>query len=363
MENSLTQIQLGGRKITRTEMRPFVIAEVGVNHECSLDRAKKMIDQAQEGGADSVKFQAYKARTISVKDSPAYWDRTQEPTATQFELFKKFDHFGPNEYEVLARHCQDRKIDFSCTPFDFASANFLFDLVSFYKISSSDLTNVPFLRHIAKKGKPVVLSTGASYLSEIDLAVRTIRDAGNVQLALLHCVLNYPCSVDDAHLRTIRHLRETYLDLVVGYSDHVPPDPRMLTLTYAFLEGATILEKHFTDDKTLKGNDHYHSMTKEDLRVFRENIDFYHRARGQYHKTYLSNEAAARKNARRSVVAAVNLRAGDVITEEKLTYKRPAHGISPVFIDYLIGAKMKVDVAEDTPLCFEHIESLIQPED
>lgn len=356
------QIQLGKRTVAALEKRPYVIAEVGVNHEGDLDKAKKLIDEAAEGGADSVKFQAYKAEKIAVVNSPSYWDRSQEATATQFELFKKYDKFNYKEYASLARHCEKAGVVFSCTPFDFGSADFLNDLVPFFKISSSDITNIPFLRHIAHKKKPIILSTGAATLAEIDQAVQAIRGISGAGLSLMHCILNYPCAMESAHLNIINLLKNSYPDMCIGYSDHVPADPSMLTLTYAFLMGAVILEKHFTDDKNKKGNDHYHAMDKNDLKVFRRNIEVFGKLTGRSSKDYLTQEETARQNARRSIVSAMDLKAGDKISWENIDYKRPASGISPALADSIIGAELNQDLAADTPLQFSHFRNLAKQE-
>lgn len=186
--------------------KPYLIAEAGVNY-CDtakkenlslMEAAKKYIFEAKKAGADAIKFQAYKAETLAVKNSPAYWDISKEKTKSQYQLFKKFDFFGNEEYAELYKYAKKAEIDFLVTPFDYKSADYLEDMVEQYKISSSDITNFPFLKYIAKKGKPVILSTGASYLYEIEEAVHVLQDAGCKKIALLHCVLSYPCKYEDA---------------------------------------------------------------------------------------------------------------------------------------------------------------------
>ena len=163
-----------GRRTLHPRSPPYVIAEIGVNHEGSLTQAMRLIELAAEGGADAAKFQSYTADTLASRDSPAYWDTTKEPTSSQHELFEKYSNFGEDEYVELAGHCSAVGIDFLCTPFDDRSVEFIEPLVPAYKVASADLTNLPFLGRIASKGKPVVLSTGASTLVEIDLAVDTL---------------------------------------------------------------------------------------------------------------------------------------------------------------------------------------------
>ncbi|TND05915.1 MAG: N-acetylneuraminate synthase [Bacteroidetes bacterium] len=328
--------------------RPYIIAEAGVNHEGSMDLAKRLIDEAAEGGADAIKFQTYKAETIASKDSPYYWDISKEPTRSQFELFKKYDKFWKKEYEQLHHHCGQAGIEFMSTPFDVESADFLNDLMPVFKISSSDITNLPFIEHICRFGKPVILSTGSSYLWEIRQALDTIAKYEN-EVVLLHCILNYPTADENANLGMILDQRKHFPDTVPGYSDHTLPG-KMDVLKIATLLGAAVLEKHFTHDKTLPGNDHYHAMDKEDLKHFRREMDFTFKVLGSFSKAPLASEEKSRANARRSLVAKAGIAAGETVTFEKLTWKRPASGISPKDIDQLIGKKALRDIAEDEVL-------------
>jgi sialic acid synthase SpsE len=325
--------------------RPYVIAEAGVNHEGSMELAKRLIDEAAEGGAHAIKFQTYKAETIASKDSPYYWDITKEPTRSQFELFKKYDSFWKSEYEALARHCEKAGIAFMSTPFDVASADFLNDLMDVYKISSSDITNLPFIEYMCRFGKPIILSTGASYLWEVQQAVETIARHGN-RLCLMHCVLNYPTEDQNAHLGMIKALIRHFPDHVPGYSDHTLPND-MEVMKMATLLGAAVIEKHFTHDKTLPGNDHYHAMDKEDLKHFNALMDRSFELLGSFELTALPGEEKARNNARRSLVAARPIAAGATIESGDLTWKRPAHGISPRHIDEVIGKQALRAIEED----------------
>lgn len=333
------EIKLAGRTV-RAGSRPYIIAEIGVNHEGSMDLARRLIDECKEGGADAAKFQTYKAGKLASKHSPAYWDTSKEKTESQFKLFQKYDQFGPDEYAKLAEHCGNIGIDFMSTPFDADAVEVLTPLLPVFKIASADLTNLPLLRHVAGKGKPVILSTGASTLGEVDVAVQTLRLAGCQDIALLHCVLNYPCLNRHANLNMMDGLRRAYPEIVIGYSDHTVPEDKMLVLTAAWLKGAAILEKHFTHDKTLPGNDHYHAMNKQDLRNFCDNLDFLAETMGSSFKAPLPEEAPAREHARRSIVIERPLAAGATITEADITYKRPGHGISPLQWDTVLGRKV-----------------------
>jgi len=308
-------IQLGKREINRLSA-PYVIAEIGVNHEGSMTKAKRLIELAKEGGADAAKFQSYKADTLASKYSPSYWDTDKEVTLTQHELFKKYDGFGPDQYIELAKHCQEVGIDFLSTPFDDAAIEFLDPLVPFFKIASADLTNTPFLRKVASKGKPILLSTGASSLAEIDQAVVTLTQASCKNIALLHCILNYPTENANAHLRMINGLSRAYPDRIIGYSDHTLPDEGMTSLVTSYLLGALILEKHFTFDKTLPGNDHYHAMDVYDLSRFKKILkNVNDLLGGDEFKRPIESEKISRQNARRSIVLKKELTAGHVLSE------------------------------------------------
>ncbi len=333
---------------------PYVIAEAGVNHEGSLDLAFRLIDEAKSGGADAIKFQTYRADSIAVKDSPAYWDTQKEPTESQYLLFKKYDTFWKDEYEKLKNRCVDNDIEFLSTPFDLDSAKFLNELMEVFKISSSDITNRPFIEQIADFNKPILLSTGASNKNEIDEALSWIRP-GKVTTSLMHCVLNYPTRDEDANLNMITDLKKCYPDNVIGYSDHTLPGD-MHILEIASLLGAEILEKHFTHDKKLPGNDHYHAMDKSDLAKLRLRLDRLNLLGGSSSKACLESEAPARQHARRSLVAQTQILAGTTIKDEHLTWKRPASGISPREIKEVIGKVAKVDIGEDELLLWEMIQ-------
>jgi sialic acid synthase SpsE len=334
--------------------KPYIIAEIGVNYEGSMLLAKRLVDEAHEGGADAVKFQTYKADTIASKDSPAYWDTTQEPTKSQHELFQKHQGFWKEEMNELKDYCENVGIEFMSTPFDKESAIFLNEMMDVFKISSSDLTNKPFIEFMCDFGKPIILSSGASSLSEIAEAVSWIEKKGN-PLALLHCVLNYPTPDVNANLGMLLDLKTKFPDKIIGYSDHTLPKD-MKVCEMATLLGSVIIEKHFTYDKTLPGNDHYHAMDKDDLRMFRQNLKRTFDILGTFKIASLEDEEPARKNARRSLVADKLIVKGKKITVDDLTFKRPAHGISPRFIDELLGQESLIDIEEDTVLQWNMFE-------
>ena len=343
--------------------RPYLVVEMGVNfydtalalNISPLDAAKLYIDAAAEAGIDCAKFQSYKASTIVSKNSPAYWDTTKEPTKTQYELFLKHDGFGESEYRELCEYTHAKGLDYTSTPFDYASADYLYDMVDFYKISSSDLSNIPFIHHIGSKGKPVFISVGAAYLSECDEAIRTLKESGCKDIVVLHCVLSYPTELKDANLRIIQTLKKTFPDIRIGYSDHVAPDETMITLATAYLLGAEVIEKHFTLDKSLSGNDHYHSGDPNDFKKAIYNFTMIDNILGSSEKTVFDCELIPRREARRSLVLTHDMKAGDVIKKGDLMPKRPGTGISPQFEDIIIGRKIISDLPEDTILTWSMV--------
>lgn len=351
----MTQIKFGDRMVGQND-RPYVIAEIGVNHEGSLATAKLLIESAKRGGADAAKFQTYKAGLIASKFSPSYWDTTKEPTTSQYELFTKYDAFGEAEYKELASHCKKHGIEFVSTPFDLGAVDMLDPLVRYFKIASADITNPPLLKKVAATGKPVILSTGASNIAEIDDALTILRGAGAREICLMHCILNYPTRNENAHLGMLVDLRNRYPDLLLGYSDHTLPNEQMTSLVAAHLLGAVVLEKHFTLDKTLPGNDHYHAMDEYDLARFQVNIKQVHALLGPSRsKAPIATEEISRLNARRSIVLTRDLKSGHALGEQDLVAKRPGTGISPMKWDEVLGKKIIHDLPEDHILTWDDL--------
>lgn len=335
-----------GHRVLRTGDKPYIIAEIGVNYENDIELAAEMIRRAARAGADAVKFQTYKAEKLAAADSPTYWDEKK----TQREFFKQYDKFGEAEYRYLAQVCEAEHITFVSTPFDKEAVDFLEPLVPVYKVASADITNLDLLRYIARKRKPVILSTGASTLSEIARAVEILNENGVEQVALLHCVLHYPTDYTEANLLSIPYLKKCFPEHIVGYSDHTKPDPGMAVVTAAAILGATIIEKHFTLDKSKVGNDHYHAMDPSDLILLIRNISIIWDAFGCEDRHISPGELAARKYARRSLVAAKNIKKGTRIQTEDLTCKRPCTGIPAEDFAYVVGRIAKQDIVEDTIL-------------
>ena len=333
--------------------KPFLIANIGVNYYdiaqkeeiSNMEAAKLMILEAKKSGVDAVKFESYKTENVISTECP-----------DQFELFKKYDEFGKEEFRQLAEFCDELKIKFLSTPLDFESADYLDEFMDIYSIASSDLTNIPFIQYIAKKNKPILLLTGAATINEIKRAVKAIEDVSTVDIAILHSVLSYPTAYIDANLAMIKDLAFSFPEYEIGYSDHTKPDSNMFVLTTAFNLGADIIEKHFTLDKSLPGNDHSHSMDPEDVMIFKTNIGFLSQINGMKNKQPLIYESSAIRSSRKSIVAVKDIKKGDVITSELLTFKRPGVGIPPYRIDDVIGKTALVDITEDTLMDFDMLE-------
>ena len=338
-----------------------LIAEIGVNYYdiarkegiTPLDAAKLMILKAKEAGIHAVKFQTYKAETLAAKESPSYWDTSEEKETSQYSLFKKFDSFGEKEYRELYQYSEQIGIEFLSTAFDVESADYLNEMMNVYKISSSDLNNLPFVAYQAKKNKPILLSVGASEETEIRKTVELIRKYNQQPITLLHCVLEYPTPYEHANLNKIMSLKKAFPDCYIGYSDHTKPEADFDVLKTAYNLGAQVIEKHFTLDKTLSGNDHYHAMDEKDAAKIIEAMEYIDTIRGKGDLVCLESEQVARANARRSLVSNCDIKKGTVITDEMLTFKRPASGIGAYEYDRLIGMTAAEDIEEDTVLQWE----------
>jgi N-acetylneuraminate synthase len=356
-------VNIDGKTIGNKEA--YLIAEIGVNYFDiaekrdikPLEAAKKMVKKAKESGADAVKFQSYKAEKLAAENSPAYWDTDEEETESQYELFKEYDDFGEEEFRDIADYSEEIGIDFLSTPFHKGAVDYLEDLVPAYKVASADITNLPLLKHIASKGKPIFLSTGASNIGEIDQAIRTIEEVNSdIKIAVLHCVLQYPTDEDKANLNMIKHLQEVFPQHTAGYSDHVPPDESMMTLINSWMKGAKVIEKHFTLDKTLEGNDHYHAMNPGDIKKFRKNTSRVNKTSGKNFKEPLDVEQDSRKHARRSLVAKEKIKEGEKLKKDKISVKRPGTGISPKYLEKIEGIKSETKIQKGQIISWKNLK-------
>jgi sialic acid synthase SpsE len=337
-----------GKNYLNDKTLPYIIAEIGVNHETSITQAKKMILLAKKSGLNAVKFQTYKAENLVIKNSPAYWDIKKEKTTSQYKLFKKLDKFDNKDYLELYNYSKKIKIDFLSTPFDLDSVDFLKKIVPAFKIASADINNFPLLKKISLTKKPIILSTGASTIKEIQAALKILKKNGSKNISILHCILNYPTINKHANLKMITSLRKLFPNNLIGYSDHTLPDSSMLPCLTAYQLGARIIEKHFTFNKKLKGNDHYHSMDYKDAKNLILQIKNYNSLLGTAKKkSFIYTEKKSRKFARRSIVSLKDIRIGEVFSNLNITTKRPGTGVSPMLWPKLIGKKAKNNIKED----------------
>lgn len=326
----------------------FIMAEAGVNHNGSLERAYEHLREAKKAGCDAIKFQTYTARALTTKKAPKYW-KVGDDDLTQFETFSKLDAFSLENYKKVVAYAKKIGIIFFSTPFDLDSVDVLEKIrVPAYKIASADITFFPLLRKIARTKKPIILSTGASTIGEIEEAVEYIRSFGNNKIILLHCILSYPTRAEDANLLMIDDLRRAFPGIPIGFSDHTF-EP--LTPAFAVMRGACVIEKHFTVDKSLPDSpDHKLGVDPEEMKTLVDAVRLAEKCLGQMHRAPLKSEQAARKLARRSLTAAVDIKKGTVITERMLLGKRPGTGIPTKFMDAVVGRTARRDIPEDTTL-------------
>jgi len=334
----------------------FVVAEAGVNHEGDLDTALRMVRAAATAGAGAIKFQTYTASRLATRSSRAYWDESEEPTETQFELFSRFDSFGEAEYRRIADECVSSGIAFATSAFDVESIYWLEDLVAVFKIASGDITNVPLLVRVAETRKPVLLSTGASTLGEIEEALAVLESEGSGQVAILQCTLAYPTPTEFAAVGGLRQLAAVFPDRPLGYSDHTVPPDSFGVIAAAYALGARVIETHFTLDRTRRGNDHYHSFEPSELARLVADLEQLRALLGPPVKRVLPVEERARVGARRSVVARIDIARGTRLTAHMLDLKRPAGGVPPVFLARLDGWRAAADIPEDTTLQWTMLE-------
>ena len=331
----------------------FIIAEAGVNHNGEVDLAKSLIDIAKNADADAVKFQTFKTEEIMVKETPkAEYQKETTGEGTQYEMIKKLE-LSEKDFKELAGYAKQKGIIFLSTPFDEESADLLEKLnVPAFKIGSGDLTNMPLLEYIAKKDKPMIISTGMSTLDEVRDAVNAVKNAGNNQIILLHCTSNYPAKIEDCNLRAMQTLEKEF-DVPVGYSDHTLG---IVVPIAAVAMGACIIEKHFTLDKNLPGPDHKASLEPNELKEMVKQIRIAEKALGTGKKKPANSEIEIQKVARKSIVAKVNIAKGSIITKEMLTVKRPGTGLVPKYYYKIVGKKAKKNIKENELINWDMVE-------
>ena len=334
----------------------LVIVDAGVNHNNDVQRAKELIRLASKKGADVIKFQTYKADTITTKAAPRYWDPKLDTDegGSQYDTFARIDDLPEDAYYEMKELCEELDIIFSSTPFNIDDVRFLSELdIDVFKISSSDITYHQLIRCVAKTEKPVILSTGTASVDEISEAISIIRSEGNDDIIIQHCILSYPCDDRDANLSKMVKLKQIFEDIPVGYSDHTLGT---VIPVAAVALGARTLEKHYTVDKSLPDSpDHSLSVDPEELRNMVTAIRRVEQSIGVFVNGPYAAEEKAYKYARKSIVAAVDIHKGTTITEEMLTCKRPGTGIYPKFMNLVIGIKAKTDIRNDSTITFDMI--------
>jgi N,N'-diacetyllegionaminate synthase len=328
-------------------MKTFIIAEAGVNHNGSIETAKKLIDVAAEAGADAVKFQTFKAGNIVTGNAPKadYQKKTTDSGQTQFEMLKRLE-LDLGAHRVLISYCNKTKIEFLSTPFDIESIDLLQRLgLKIFKIPSGEITNLPYLRKIGSLQKKVILSTGMADMGEIEDALKALEEAGTKRrdITVLHANTEYPTPMRDANLRAMLAIRYAF-KVKVGYSDHTLGIEAAIA---AVALGATVIEKHFTLDKGMEGPDHKASLEPDELKAMVRAIRNIEHALGDGVKRSSPSELKNKPIARKSIVAATTIKKGEVFTEKNLFVKRPGTGISPMTWDGLLGEKAKRDFAAD----------------
>lgn len=343
-----------GNKIIGRNYPVFIIAEAGINHQGSFRLAKRLVGIAALAGADAVKFQTYKTDELVTRYAAyaKYQKRITPLRASQYEMLRSLE-LSRKTFQKLSEYSKQAGIMFLSTPFDFESADFLEQLgVPAFKLSSSEVTNLPLLEHIARKHKPILLSTGMSSMQEIKEAVNAIRFQGNKDIILLQCTSSYPVVPEYVNLRVVSTLKETF-SLPVGFSDHTLS---IVIPSVAVALGACIIEKHFTIDRNLPGPDHKASLEPDQLREMIKHIREAETALGSSIKKIVSIELDTRQVARRSVVARVPMPKGTLIKGEMLAFKRPGTGLAPKYFYKIVDTRAKFNIKKDEQISWKMLD-------
>ena len=323
----------------------LIIAEAGVNHNGSLDNAKKMVDAAKNAGVDIVKYQTFDVDSMTSKnaDMAEYQKENIGAVKSQKDMLLGLT-LNKDEFRELSEYCVEKNIKFLSTPFDIDSIYFLNELgCDIWKISSGEITNYPYLVEIAKTGKPIILSTGMCELAEVEAALNLLKENGAGEVSLLHCTTEYPTPYEDVNLKAMQTLKDKF-GLMVGYSDHTKGIEVPIA---AVAMGATIIEKHFTLDKNMEGPDHKASLEPDELKAMVDSIRNIEKALGNGVKKPANSEIKNIAIARKSIVAKSDIAEGEIFTEDNITTKRPGNGISPMKWNDVLGTKAIRAFGED----------------
>ena len=328
----------------------FIIAEAGINHNGSIELAKKMIETASDSGADAIKFQTFKAENLVSKIAPkaTYQKRAGHPEESQFEMLKKYE-FTQDEHKELISYCEKTKIIFLSSPFDMESIDFLKELgMNIFKIPSGETTNLPYLRKIGSLRKKIILSTGMAEMDEIREALEVLTLSGTDQenITVLHCNTEYPTPMEDVNLLAMQTIEKEF-NVRVGYSDHTLGIEIPIA---AVAMGAKIIEKHFTLDKNMEGPDHKASLEPYELKAMVTAIRNIEIAMGNGIKKPSPSELKNKPTVRKSIVAARDVKKGEIFSEENIIAKRPGTGISPMRWDDVVGKMANKDYKQDEPI-------------
>lgn len=345
------KVKIGNRLVGEGEPC-FIIAEAGVNHNGDINLAKKLIDVAKGTGADAVKFQTFKAENVVTQNAEkAEYQKTTEEES-QYRMLKKLELTG-EDFKELSDYGKKNGILFLSSPFDKESVDLLCELdVPAFKVGSGEITDFPLLRYIAKKEKPIILSTGMSTLGEVEEALNVIRGEGVEDVILLHCVSNYPARIEDVNLRAMETLKRAF-KIPVGFSDHTHG---IIVPIAAVTLGACVIEKHFTLNRNLPGPDHKASLEPDELKEMVKAIRDLEKSLGNGVKRTTKDEEEIKKIARRSVIAKIDISEGTVIREDMLDVKRPGTGIEPKYFDFIVGMRAKKDIKKGDIVTWKMIE-------
>ncbi len=329
--------------------RTLIIAEAGVNHNGSIELAKQLVDKAATAGVDYVKFQTFKTEKLVARSARlASYQKNNIGTDdnSQFAMLKKLE-LSPAQHEELVAYCKTKGVKFFSTAFDLDSIDYLHSLdLGLWKIPSGEITNYPFIKKIAQYGEPVILSTGMCNMQDIENAVETLRKWGAPKTTILHCNTEYPTPFNDVNLKAMESIRQKF-GVEVGYSDHTQGIEVPIA---AVALGATVIEKHFTLDRNMEGPDHKASLEPDELNAMVSAIRNIEQAMGDGIKKVTDSEKGNMSVARKSIVAACDIRSGETFTENNLTVKRPGTGISPMRWEEVIGKTAKRDFIEEEPI-------------
>jgi len=341
------KIKLSKKKEIFNYCSPYIIAEIGSNHNGDMDLAKKMIDAAVSCGCNAVKFQSWNDKTLisktGYKQNTVYTDSKKKHFGSLEEMVQKY-YLRKEQHVELKNYSLSKGIDFCSTPFSQEEVDLLNKLdVDFFKVASMDINNYPLLKYLAQFDKPILLSTGMANLGEIEKAVKIIEEEGNSKIIILHCVAIYPPNNEDLNLRNITMLQNTF-GYPVGFSDHTIGYSAPLA---SVALGACVIEKHFTTDKNLPGWDHEISANPEEMKQIVDDSKIIYNSLGNLKRTISKAEEEKKKVFRRSIVLNKNLKAGDIIKEEDISLKRPGTGFCPEEIKFIVGKKLKRDFEAD----------------